>query len=309
MTLAWSSLDYSPSDQQHVLHLAYALTKQSVVKQVLTEGDKVIVSRISPVEDQGGYGLALNYGSLVARILFQPLEESSRLFYSQALGDLRGGAEDGKKDGNPSGSHEEGLTSSARLLSKLLKLQLYLALVFTCFAPFYVHPLLYHLLGRRSRWLQTTAPDLLQSYLFLLPLLGFNGLLEAFVQAVADERQLGRMSAWLLAWSGLYCASCYILVSFVGMKEEALIWSNAITMLGRCMYSIHFIKIYFKTHRRTFHISRQVTDKAVWPFALSLISAVVMRWSGHHFNWRTYIGFVQHVAVGVACFLVCVTVG
>jgi hypothetical protein len=52
---------YSPSTA-NIPKLAYALTKQSFIKQVLTEGDKLIVSRISPIEDQGGYGLALNYG-------------------------------------------------------------------------------------------------------------------------------------------------------------------------------------------------------------------------------------------------------
>ena len=51
------------SPDKSVLSLAYALTKQSFVKQILTEADKVILSRISPIKDQGGYALALNYGS------------------------------------------------------------------------------------------------------------------------------------------------------------------------------------------------------------------------------------------------------
>lgn len=43
--------------------LSWALTKQSFVKQFLTEGDKIVVGRLSKVEDQGGYAVALNYGS------------------------------------------------------------------------------------------------------------------------------------------------------------------------------------------------------------------------------------------------------
>jgi oligosaccharide translocation protein RFT1 len=42
--------------------LGWALTKQSFVKQLLTEGDKIIVGRFSKVEDQGGYAVALGYG-------------------------------------------------------------------------------------------------------------------------------------------------------------------------------------------------------------------------------------------------------
>jgi len=54
----------SSEETSGILKLSYALTKQSFFKQILTEGDKVIVSRISPIEDQGGYALALNYGKL-----------------------------------------------------------------------------------------------------------------------------------------------------------------------------------------------------------------------------------------------------
>ena len=40
------------------------MTGQSVVKHFLTEGDKFLVSRLSPLEDQGGYAIASNYGAL-----------------------------------------------------------------------------------------------------------------------------------------------------------------------------------------------------------------------------------------------------
>lgn len=40
------------------------MTGQSVVKHVLTEGDKFILSWFSPLQDQGGYALAVNYGAL-----------------------------------------------------------------------------------------------------------------------------------------------------------------------------------------------------------------------------------------------------
>lgn len=43
--------------------LAVANTRQSLIKHVLTEGDRITVSRISPLEDQGGYAVAMNYGT------------------------------------------------------------------------------------------------------------------------------------------------------------------------------------------------------------------------------------------------------
>ena len=45
-----------------LLSLSIAMTGQSVVKHFLTEGDKFLVSRLSPLEDQGGYAIASNYG-------------------------------------------------------------------------------------------------------------------------------------------------------------------------------------------------------------------------------------------------------
>ena len=47
-----------------LLHLSGAMTAQSVVKHFLTEGDKLLISRLSPLEDQGGYAVASNYGAL-----------------------------------------------------------------------------------------------------------------------------------------------------------------------------------------------------------------------------------------------------
>lgn len=46
-----------------LLGLSVAMTGQSVIKHFLTEGDKFLVSRLSPLEDQGGYAVASNYGA------------------------------------------------------------------------------------------------------------------------------------------------------------------------------------------------------------------------------------------------------
>jgi len=45
-----------------LLHLSGAMTLQSIIKHFLTEGDKFLISYFSPLEDQGGYALASNYG-------------------------------------------------------------------------------------------------------------------------------------------------------------------------------------------------------------------------------------------------------
>ena len=59
------------------LWMAWTLTKQSIVKQVLTEGDKLIVARVCPLTDQGGYAVALNYGAS-ARLYLMHIARRSR---------------------------------------------------------------------------------------------------------------------------------------------------------------------------------------------------------------------------------------
>lgn len=48
-----------------LLHLSAAMTGQSLVKHFLTEGDKFLISRLSPLADQGGYAIASNYGMII----------------------------------------------------------------------------------------------------------------------------------------------------------------------------------------------------------------------------------------------------
>ena len=43
--------------------LAIANTRQSLIKHLLTEADRIAVGRISPLQDQGGYAFAMNYGA------------------------------------------------------------------------------------------------------------------------------------------------------------------------------------------------------------------------------------------------------
>lgn len=196
---------------------------------------------------------------------------------------------------------------SVQLLEQLIKLQIYLSLIFVCFCPFYTTPLLYYLL-RGSRWMNTSAPRLLQEYLFLLPLLGFNGILEAFVQATASEQQLGKMSRALLGLSAMYCASCYIAVTIFGMKEDALILANGITMACRIAYSAGFVNQFCQGHGISFSMGSIVWQNKI-PVIASVFATFVLRWSNEHFEWTKLGGMLQHISVGALCFAICLSAG
>ena len=58
--------------------------KQSGLKQLLTEGERYVLSLSSvSMHDQGIYEIVNNLGSLFARFLFQPLEEGFYLYFSR----------------------------------------------------------------------------------------------------------------------------------------------------------------------------------------------------------------------------------
>ncbi|BGP19859.1 hypothetical protein JCM10213_003168 [Rhodosporidiobolus nylandii] len=209
-----------------IKELGWALTKQSVVKQLLTEGDKLAVGRFGSSEDMGGYAVALNYGSLIARILFQPLEESSRLYFSSL-------------SSSPS---LLSLYAAATHLRLLLLLHSHLTLLFLLLAPSFTTPLLRLLLG--PMW-STTAGPILRSYALSLPFLAFNGLTEAFFQSCASPRWIARGS-WAMAGAAVaFAASVAVFQGVLGWGAQGLVAANCVNMLLRTAFSSVFISRFF----------------------------------------------------------------
>ncbi|GAA5839066.1 hypothetical protein JCM9279_002582 [Rhodotorula babjevae] len=250
--------------------LGWALTKQSVVKQLLTEADKLAVGRFGSAADMGGYAVALNYGSLLARIVFQPLEESSRLYFSTLSAPISttpspaapststGAAKDRIDDGAPpqystfdAAPPPDTLSAVASHLRLLLLLYTHLSLIFVCLAPSFTTPLLHFLLG--ARWSSTSAAPLLRAYAFSLPFLALNGLTEAFFQAVAPPRWIARGSAWMVLCAAAFAGTVWALMGRGGgggWGAEGLIVANCVNLGLRTALSSAFIARYFAEARR-----------------------------------------------------------
>ena len=63
--------------------IALSATISSLLKHLLTEADKIALSLTSSSHNQGVFAVSNNYGSLVARMIFFPIEESSRTAFSK----------------------------------------------------------------------------------------------------------------------------------------------------------------------------------------------------------------------------------
>ena len=67
--------------------LTWGFFKQGVLKQLLTEGERYVMTVFSVLTftEQGVYDVVNNLGSLAARFLFLPIEESSYFYFAQFL--------------------------------------------------------------------------------------------------------------------------------------------------------------------------------------------------------------------------------
>ena len=129
---------------------------QSAQKYVLTEGERLVLVRLAPLEDQGVFALVSNLGSLVARLVLQPLEEVTFASYSAAAA---------------AGPLE--LAALARLHA-LLRGACIFGLAFVSFGPAYSR-LLLHLLYGEAWSAGTAAPRLLAAYCAHVCAMAING--------------------------------------------------------------------------------------------------------------------------------------
>ena len=77
-----------PFIDSYYLQLAQSFYKQSLLKQFLSEGERYVMTvfNILNFGQQGVFDVVNNLGSLAARLLFMPIEESYYTFFSQILG-------------------------------------------------------------------------------------------------------------------------------------------------------------------------------------------------------------------------------
>ncbi|KAJ6606401.1 Rft-1-domain-containing protein, partial [Mycena vulgaris] len=213
-----------------IFRLSLTMTSQSVIKHFLTEGDKLVLGWFSPLRDQGGYAIAVNYGSLIARIIFQPIEETSRISFSRMLAP-------------PAGN--EALQAASRALITLLSIQTSLSLILLVFGTAYLPVVLPVLLPRQ--YLSTSAPHVLSAWVWYIPVLALNGGLEAFISSVSTPRDLNRQSWWMAVFSVLYIGAAVQLYGW-HFGDTALVYANIINLSARIAYAVHFVSGFFSEH-------------------------------------------------------------
>lgn len=270
------SLFYGPT-----VKLASSMMLQSFVKNILTQGDTFLVSALSTPTAQGVYALANNYGGLAARLVFQPVEESSRSYFSRLLSAGTAGAsapappavvekgDEIDKGGSDAAQQpsKDALSQASANLTALLRLYTFVSVPLVTLGPV-AAPLVLSLVAG-SQWTASGAGQALAAYVYYIPLLAINGLAEAFVASVASESEVNRQSVWMSVFSFAFAASGYVFLRLLDWGAIGLVWANAINMVGRILWAAWFIKRYMEKQGTGWEVT------ALLPSPLSLAAAAV----------------------------------
>ncbi|CAG8528431.1 10117_t:CDS:2 [Funneliformis mosseae] len=254
---------------EHLFGLAKTFTKQSLLKHVLTEGDKMLIAWLR---------------SLIVRIFFQPLEETGPA------------------------ARKIVLTTSLQVLLVLMKFHLLLGLLFIGLATNYTGTLIDLFVG--PVWSKSLAPFALSIYCIYVPIMGINGITEAFVAAVATEETLSVLNYWLIAFSAGFVGAGIIFMKGLSAGAVGLIAANMFNLSTRIVWSWNFIKSYFLKDRggnkqEMDELKRMLSVSNLLPKPLVLISFglawIITYFSNQFIGWETLDAKIKHIAIGGVC--------
>ncbi|XP_011179901.1 protein RFT1 homolog isoform X1 [Zeugodacus cucurbitae] len=210
--------------------LTLSFVKQGVLKQILTEGEKYVMS-VSPVlnfSEQATYDVVNNLGSLAARFIFRPIEDSSYFFFTQTIA----------RDVVLYKQSRESVVQAAKVLHNLSLAVTSIGLLALTFGQSYSHTLL--LLYGGADFVAGGLPEkLLQWHCLAIYFLAINGITEGYMFATNTSRDIDKYNYLMAIFSVSFLILSYILTSFLG--PVGFIFANCINMFCRICYSTHFI--------------------------------------------------------------------
>ncbi|KAK5196263.1 Oligosaccharide translocation protein rft1 [Exophiala xenobiotica] len=251
---------YAQRFHKAILGLATTMYMQSVFKLFLTQGDALILSFLSSLADQGAFALASNYGGLLARLVFQPVEESSRNMFGRLLSSSSSSASSTQRQptdtkSNTAAEHAK-IVQALKYLTNTLHFYNILSLPLVSIAPHILPLVVRHIMG--ARWYTPSTASLLGVYCYYIPLMAVNGILDAFVTSVATPAQLRTQSIWMLLFTASYGIVVWAMLTKFQLGAAGLVGANMVNMGLRIVWSIVFVRQWVREHDRV------DSDKGLW---------------------------------------------
>jgi len=286
-----SSLDGAWFDRD-ASKLTFSFFKQSILKQVLTEGERYVMTVLDVLSfsDQGVYDVINNLGSLAARFIFLPIEESFYLFFAKML----------KRGVVARHDDVDNQLMTSRVLFCLLRFVMLVAGIILAFGLPY-SKLLLDLYG--GQLLSSgSGPILLQTYCFYVLLIAVNGTTECFVFAAMDQKQIDRYNRKMFIFSTIFLISSFYFTSWFG--SVGFIFANCLNMIARIIHSLIYIHKYYKDSKIKQSPLRGIIPNKFVIFSL-ILSSVICSVSGIYFSSSVgWFSKLIHVFVGCCCLIV-----
>jgi hypothetical protein len=251
-----------------LLRLTASLTLQSTLKYILTQGDSLLITSLASLADQGAYALASNYGSLIARMLFQPIEESSRNMFAKLCADPSTTPSVNLEEKVKDDHEKQNLAQASRVLTTILHLYTIISLFAVALGPTLAPILLQLVAGKK--WSATSASTVLSTYCYYIPFLAINGVTEAFVAAVATNKELYAQSIAMGVFFAFFATSAWFFIGQLEMGGSGVVLANTVNMGLRIVWNTWFIRNFFTVRKSTFVLSE------ILPSITSLAPAIVI---------------------------------
>lgn len=215
--------------------LVLSFFKQGILKQVLTEGEKYVMS-VSPVlsfSEQATYDVVNNMGSMAARFIFRPIEDSSYFYFTQTIH-----REIVLKEQKP-----EKVLEASQVLAHVCKAVTSIGLLAFIFGQSYSGTVL--LLYGGEDFVAGGLPELLLRWHSLaIVLLSINGITEGYMFATNTSKEIDTYNYYMAIFSVTFLLLSYQLTNIFG--PVGFILANCCNMAFRITYSMYYIKGHYR---------------------------------------------------------------
>lgn len=314
--------------------VALSATLSSLLKHFLTEADKISLSLTTSTYNQGIFAVANNYGSLVARLIFFPIEESSRTTFSNMSSKLRGsGGTFSAKDSSvnssdikiskedikglapttSSGCDVSKLIAMEDLLVMLVQISSSLGILFFIFGPLYSRVVVQLLFakGYQSEESVRTLAAVCVNVFFL----ALNGVLEAFVHAAAPPSAFKRVNMGFIVGSIVYILCVGPLIRTLGTC--GLVLAGSLSMVVRIFTSYTIIRDIFSSTEATSTVDQRKPGQLFCSLCrppYQLLFALLCSWMLSYASSVRFFSsskgvqdILEHIGLGGIAFLILVT--
>lgn len=210
---------------------------QLIFKNLLTVGDKFITTSLLTIDSLGNYSFISNYGSLIARMVFAPIEESTRLTLSTLF----------KEDNDE--SRKKDFSELERCLSNVFKIYIYMLTLLIIFAPLNSRFLLLKIFRNFSSEKIINSFKLYWIYVIFLAV---NGICEALFQSLySSKTEVNKYSAFMFFNTIVFFGSLILFIGKLKFGLAGLIYANIINMFMRIIYCSTHVVTYISTKQNS----------------------------------------------------------